>query len=143
MCGRDYRTYTDEELIIRYLNKRPVSFPKLAPNYNTAPTQDCLVLRVIEGERKFDFLRWAPEPSHNCKSNVLIPVSCQKILHFNFSCPSIWNCKYFSKYRFITIFYRRDSLQISKFWATFFVLKSITYVLAWNMLCFRLFNRRR
>ncbi|HXN05450.1 MAG TPA: SOS response-associated peptidase [Nitrospiria bacterium] len=62
MCGRDYSTYTEEELFIRYLNKRPVSFPKLTPNYNTAPTQNCLVLRVLEGERTFDCLRWGLIP---------------------------------------------------------------------------------
>ena len=62
MCGRDYSTYAEKELIVRYLNKRPVEFPKLRPSYNTAPTQDCLVLRVIEGERRFDYLRWGLVP---------------------------------------------------------------------------------
>lgn len=33
MRGRAYHTYTDEELHLRYLNKRPIRFPKLAPSW--------------------------------------------------------------------------------------------------------------
>jgi putative SOS response-associated peptidase YedK len=62
MCGRDYSTYTDEELFLRYLNKKPVNFPKLTPTYNITPNQKSLVLRLINGERTFDFLRWGLIP---------------------------------------------------------------------------------
>jgi hypothetical protein len=51
MSGRAYKTYTDEELYFRYLNKRslnPIHFP---PVYNLCPTQDSAVLRLVEGER--------------------------------------------------------------------------------------------
>jgi len=70
MCGRTYKTYTDEELIYRYLNIRPIDFPELRPNYNMAPTQDTLVLKVVDGKRKFESMRWGLVPfwAKNVKS---------------------------------------------------------------------------
>lgn len=64
MCGRAYSTFTDEELKIRYLNRKPVKIPGFDPNYNLAPTQHCLVLHAGEGkgELAFDLFRWGLVP---------------------------------------------------------------------------------
>jgi putative SOS response-associated peptidase YedK len=58
MCGRAYQTYSQEELYFRYLSKRPVRSLDLSPVYNLCPTQDSPVLRLIDGERQFDKMRW-------------------------------------------------------------------------------------
>ncbi len=63
MCGRAYSTVTEEELATRYLNKKPVKFPVLKPNYNISPTQEVLVLREdARGKRTFRHLRWGLIP---------------------------------------------------------------------------------
>lgn len=62
MCGRAYETYTDEELYFQYLNKRPLSPIQFTPVYNLCPTQDSPVLRLVEGERQFDQMRWQLVP---------------------------------------------------------------------------------
>ncbi|MBI3593691.1 MAG: SOS response-associated peptidase [Nitrospirae bacterium] len=62
MCGRTYKTYTQEELAYRYLNLKPVAFPEIKPNYNMAPTQETWVLREINGEREFASMRWGLVP---------------------------------------------------------------------------------
>jgi len=58
MCGRAYETYTADELYFQYLNKRPLKLKPFKPNYNMCPTQDSPVLRLIDGERQFDEMRW-------------------------------------------------------------------------------------
>lgn len=58
MCGRAYKTYTDEELYFQYLSKRPPSPIQFVPIYNLCPTQDALVLRLMAGERVFEEMRW-------------------------------------------------------------------------------------
>ena len=63
MCGRAYETYTDEELYFQYLNKRPLKLPQFTPVYNLCPTQDSPVLRLVEGERQFDQMRWQIVPN--------------------------------------------------------------------------------
>lgn len=63
MCGRAYETYTDEELYFQYLNKRPLAPIQFAPIYNLCPTQDSPVLRLIDGERRFDSMRWQLVPN--------------------------------------------------------------------------------
>lgn len=70
MCGRDYSTYTDDELEIRYLNRVPpfawpvvAPLPDIIPTYNMAPTQQGLVLRVANGNLRFDYMRWGLVPS--------------------------------------------------------------------------------
>jgi len=63
MCGRVYQTYTDEELYFQYLNKRPLTLLQFTPVYNLCPTQDSLVLRSVDGERKFDEMRWQLVPN--------------------------------------------------------------------------------
>jgi putative SOS response-associated peptidase YedK len=62
MCGRAYKTYTDEELYFQYLNKRPLIPFDFVPVYNLCPTQDTLVLRVVDGERQFEDMRWQLVP---------------------------------------------------------------------------------
>ncbi|MFI5304979.1 MAG: SOS response-associated peptidase [Nitrospiria bacterium] len=63
MCGRASTTFTDQELSIRYLDRRPLVIPDLRPNYNLAPTQNTVVLRVVEHERKFNFMRFGLIPA--------------------------------------------------------------------------------
>jgi putative SOS response-associated peptidase YedK len=63
MCGRVYQTYTDEELYFQYLNKRPLSPLQLAPVYNLCPTQSSPVLRLVDGERRFEEMRWQLVPN--------------------------------------------------------------------------------
>jgi putative SOS response-associated peptidase YedK len=63
MCGRAYETYTDEELSFRYLNKRPSTPLVLSPTYNLCPTQNSPVLRLVNGERVFDQMRWQLVPA--------------------------------------------------------------------------------
>src|SRR6185369_12541136 len=62
MCGRAYETYTADELYFQYLNKRPLNLKPFKPNYNMCPTQDSPVLRLIEGARQFDEMRWQLVP---------------------------------------------------------------------------------
>ena len=63
MCGRVYQTYTDEELYFQYLNKRPLSLLQFTPVYNLCPTQDSPVLRLVDGEREFEQMRWQLVPN--------------------------------------------------------------------------------
>jgi putative SOS response-associated peptidase YedK len=63
MCGRAYQTYTDEELYFQYLNKRPLVPIQLTPVFNLCPTQDGPVLRLIDGERGFEPMRWQLVPN--------------------------------------------------------------------------------
>ncbi|HXN06323.1 MAG TPA: SOS response-associated peptidase, partial [Nitrospiria bacterium] len=62
MCGRIYKTFTSEELLYRYLNNQPVALPEMKPNYNMVPTQETLVLRAADAERRFDSMRWGLVP---------------------------------------------------------------------------------
>jgi putative SOS response-associated peptidase YedK len=62
MCGRVYHTYTEEEVFLRYLAKRPLEPFAIAPVYNLCPTQDSPVLRMVDGERQFDNMRWQLVP---------------------------------------------------------------------------------
>ena len=75
MCGRVYQTYTDEELYFQYLNKRPLNVIPFVPVYNLCPTQNSPVLRVVDGERQFDEMRWqlVPnwEPAFNTKLSTI------------------------------------------------------------------------
>lgn len=63
MCGRAYSTFTDDELALRYENKKPVKLPELKPNYNMAPTHEVLIVRNRDEQLSFDFLRWGLIPS--------------------------------------------------------------------------------
>src|SRR5262245_15600440 len=61
MCGRVYETYTSDELLLQYLNKRSHNF-LFEPVYNLCPTQDSPILRFADGERQFDTMRWQLVP---------------------------------------------------------------------------------
>ena len=56
------RNHTADELYFQYLNKRPLNLKPLKPNFNMCPTQDSPVLRLIEGTRQFDEMRWQLVP---------------------------------------------------------------------------------
>lgn len=61
MCGRAYETFTEEELAMRYLNRKASQIPKipaLSPNYNFCPTQNAPVVRQVDGERQVDLFHW-------------------------------------------------------------------------------------
>jgi len=45
------------------LNKRPLKLLQFTPVYNLCPTQDSPVLRLVEGERQFDPMRWQLVPN--------------------------------------------------------------------------------
>jgi len=45
------------------LNKRPLKLLQFTPVYNLCPTQDSPVLRLVEGERQFDRMRWQLVPN--------------------------------------------------------------------------------
>lgn len=68
MCGRDYSTYTDEELAYRYLNKRSWKWPKeiptfkSEPNFNMCPTQTTHGLLVLDNKIQFHEMRWGLVP---------------------------------------------------------------------------------
>src|SRR5262249_36018220 len=75
MCGRAYKTYTDEELYFQFLSKRPLNLIDFTPIYNLCPTQDTLVLRTVDGERQVENMRWqlVPEwePVFNTKLSTI------------------------------------------------------------------------
>jgi putative SOS response-associated peptidase YedK len=62
MCGRAYETYTDEEIYIRYKNRRPIRFA-LGSNYNLCPTQISPVIIVRDAERELAPMRWGLVPA--------------------------------------------------------------------------------
>jgi putative SOS response-associated peptidase YedK len=63
MCGRAYKTYTDEELYFQYLSRRVPNLFDFAPIYNLCPTQNTLVLHIADGERRFEEMRWQLVPN--------------------------------------------------------------------------------
>src|SRR5688500_12588187 len=63
MCGRAYHTFTDEELLLRYLNKRPAKWTPLKPNYNLSPSQDVLCVRSLNSDRTIELFRWGLIPA--------------------------------------------------------------------------------
>ena len=80
MYGRASTTFTAQELAIWYLNPKPLIIPDLRPNYNLCPTQNTVVLRVVDNERKFDSMRFG-----------LIPLWAKNIA--STSCYSLINAK--------------------------------------------------
>ena len=62
MCGRAYETFTAEELYFQYLNRKPLKLAPFRPNHNMRPTQTSPVLRMIDGARDFDEMRWQLVP---------------------------------------------------------------------------------
>lgn len=64
MCGRAYETYTDEELEMRYLNKKPKRGLTLniKPNYNLSPTQKSPIVLFRDHEVTIEHFRWGLVP---------------------------------------------------------------------------------
>ena len=62
MCGRAYETYSADELYFQYLNKRPLTLPEITQNSNLRPTETSPILRMVDGERQFDLMRWQLVP---------------------------------------------------------------------------------
>src|SRR5665213_3139481 len=69
MCGRDYSTYTDEELYLRYMNRKgwhwptDEKLPSFKSNYNMCPTQLAPALSVHDGKLCFRLMRWGLVPA--------------------------------------------------------------------------------
>jgi putative SOS response-associated peptidase YedK len=63
MCGRAYKTFTEEELYLQYLSKRPLNLIDFTPVYNLCPTEKTVVLRLVDGERAFEEMRWQLVPN--------------------------------------------------------------------------------
>lgn len=71
MCGRAYATYTDEELAMKYLNKRPLRIPSLQPRYNLAPTQlTPVVFGDSKGNLAIEMFRWGLVPIWSKDINI-------------------------------------------------------------------------
>jgi putative SOS response-associated peptidase YedK len=62
MCGRAYSTYTDDEISFQYLNRRPLKFGPLKPNYNMSPTHHVPVVRAVEGVPAVEEMHWGLIP---------------------------------------------------------------------------------
>lgn len=62
MCGRAYSTYTDDELSFLYLNRKPLKFDPIKPNYNMSPTHNAVTVRLNEGSRDLDTMKWGLIP---------------------------------------------------------------------------------
>ena len=63
MCGRIYATFTEEELALRYLRRKPVEIPPLVPHFNGAPTQKFPIIRALSedaprGEKQITWMQW-------------------------------------------------------------------------------------
>jgi putative SOS response-associated peptidase YedK len=59
MCGRVYEVYVGEELSARYDADAPFDF---SPTYNLCPTENSPVLRIVEGKRCIEQMRWQLVP---------------------------------------------------------------------------------
>ncbi len=63
MCGRSYKTYSDEELQIRYDAERLIRKQfKDAPNYNMCPTQTAPIVIMENGKKVLKLMRWGLVP---------------------------------------------------------------------------------
>src|SRR5262249_50025055 len=90
MCGRVYQTYTDEELYFQYLNKRPLTPLQFTPVYNLCPTQNSPVLRLVDGERQFDEMRWQLVPKWE-------PAFTTKLSNFNDNSETVFDSPLFGE----------------------------------------------
>ena len=61
MCGRAYHTYTEEELYLRYSNRRPFRL-KLQNNFNLSPTQTTPIFLNTENGPDFEMVTWVLIP---------------------------------------------------------------------------------
>ena len=104
MCGRAYSTYTDEELIFQYLNHRPLKLDPIKPNYNMSPTHNVPTLRITEGVREFDTMRWGLIPEWS-------PEFSTKLSTINAKSETIFESKLYKK----AIVQRRCIVPVSGF----------------------------
>jgi putative SOS response-associated peptidase YedK len=104
MCGRAYSTYTDDEISFLYLNRRPLKFGPLKPNYNMSPTHNVPTLRITEGVREFDNMRWGLIPEWS-------PEFSTKLSTINAKSETIFESKLYKK----AIVQRRCLVPVSGF----------------------------
>ena len=71
MCGRYTRTMSKADLIRRFRIQK-VETDLFGPRYNVAPSQDCLVVVLRDGERVLTSMRWGLIP-HWAKDSKLAP----------------------------------------------------------------------
>ena len=64
MCGRAYETYTEEELLLRYLGEKRKRNPlgDFKPNFNMCPTQLSPIVLIRDGETTIERMRWGLVP---------------------------------------------------------------------------------
>ena len=64
MCGRAYETYSEEELLLRYLGEKRKRKPlgDFKPNFNMCPTQLSPIVLVRDNERTIERVRWGLVP---------------------------------------------------------------------------------
>jgi putative SOS response-associated peptidase YedK len=61
MCGR-YTLHTEKEALAERFGFDPADLALLAPRYNIAPTQDVVSVRVRDGKRQAELVRWGLVP---------------------------------------------------------------------------------
>jgi len=89
MCGRAYKTYTDEELYFQYLSRRAPKLFDFAPIYNLCPTQNTLVLLLVDSEREFEEMRWQLVPNFE-------PAFTTKLSTINAKSETVFDSRLFS-----------------------------------------------
>jgi putative SOS response-associated peptidase YedK len=104
MCGRAYSTYTEDELSFLYSNRRPLKFGPIKPNYNMSPTQIAPTLRLVQGNREFDTMKWGLIPEWS-------PDFSTKLSTINAKSESIFESRLYKK----AIVQRRCIVPVSGF----------------------------
>lgn len=62
MCGRVFEIYVAEELSDRYIDSESSVPFEVSPTYNLCPTDNSPVLRIADGKRQFEQMRWQLVP---------------------------------------------------------------------------------
>jgi len=83
MCDRAYATYTNEELYAHYFNKAPLKLRLSNPNYNLSPTQNTMILHMVDGEPRFEEMNWQLIPRWE-------PAFTTKFLTINAKCETVF-----------------------------------------------------
>jgi putative SOS response-associated peptidase YedK len=89
MCGRAYKTYTEEELYFQYLTRRGLHLIDFTPVYNFCPTQNTAVLRIVDDELQFDEMRWQLVPARE-------PVFSTKLSTINAKSETVFESRLFA-----------------------------------------------
>lgn len=59
MCGRYVQTAKRQAILGEFnVTENLANLPEVVPNYNVAPTQQVLVVREYDGERRLDYIQW-------------------------------------------------------------------------------------